>query len=291
MRKTNTDGDADVTPEPPNQHDCADWDDAYNNIGYIANAASYPDNWRRLAQEHRSQCQRARFDVPYGSGERERMDVFPALDPKQGTVVFVHGGYWMKFDKSYWSHLASGLTKSGFDVVIPSYPLAPDVSLPHIMHSIAKAIQTAAGLNTLPIHLMGHSAGGHLVSRLMCSDTRLEVTLFKRVQHVVSVSGLHDLRPLLFTRMKDPLHLSTDKANVLSPALHTPLPHIHFTAWVGGAERPEFIRQSQLIIDAWSVQKTEGCHLYVDTDAHHFSVIEGLTNPDSPLVRIFSESR
>jgi arylformamidase len=42
------------------------------------------------------------------------------------------------------------------------------------------------------------------------------------------------------------------------------------TAWVGGDERPEFIRQSQLLAEAWDNAK-----VFVDEGRHHFDVIEG----------------
>jgi arylformamidase len=47
----------------------------------------------------------------------------------KGLVVFVHGGYWKAFDKSVWSHLASGPLAHGYAVAVPSYTLCPDNSI------------------------------------------------------------------------------------------------------------------------------------------------------------------
>ncbi|MDP3525749.1 MAG: alpha/beta hydrolase, partial [Hoeflea sp.] len=85
----------------------SDYDDAYANGAYIEGAADYPPRWAALAQDFRdglAASGRARLDLAYGEGARNRLDLFlPEGDPK-GLAVFVHGGYWKAFDKSVWSH-------------------------------------------------------------------------------------------------------------------------------------------------------------------------------------------
>jgi acetyl esterase/lipase len=81
-----------------------DWDDAYDNRGYIENADSYPARWAALAQAFRNETAiqgRCELNLAYGSGDRERLDLFHPLDAPRGLVVFAHGGYWKTFDKSY----------------------------------------------------------------------------------------------------------------------------------------------------------------------------------------------
>ena len=59
------------------------------------------------------------------------LDIARAYVPKANAreVVFVHGGYWMKFDRSYWSHFSEGLTARGWAVAMPSYTLAPEARI------------------------------------------------------------------------------------------------------------------------------------------------------------------
>ena len=54
--------------------------------------------------------------------------------------------------------------------------------------------------------------------------------------------------------------------------------------WVGGAERPEFLRQSALLVETWdrAGAKTQ---LVVDPGKHHFDVIDGLKDPQSDITR------
>ena len=70
--------------------------------------------------------------IPYGTGERHRIDFFSG-DGAGPIVVFIHGGYWQALDGSFFSHLAGGLNAHGIDVAIPSYDLCPAVSIGDII--------------------------------------------------------------------------------------------------------------------------------------------------------------
>ena len=186
----------------------------------------------------------AKLDCAYGEGPRERLDLFFPDGPSKGLVVFVHGGFWMRFDKSFWSHLAEGPVRRGWAVAVPSYALAPAVRIRDITPAIARAIAYAASRAPGPIALAGHSAGGHLVARMACLDGPLPAPERARLVRVAPISGLFDLRPLMRTRMNRTLGLDEAEAVAESPALARPLPGLNLTAWVGADERPEFVRQS-----------------------------------------------
>ena len=258
-----------------------DWDDAFANGTYIAGAEQYPPRWAEQAAAYRKAAQ-GQLDIPYGTSPRARYDLFLPGGAPQGLVVFVHGGYWLKFDKSFWSHLAAGPVARGWAVALPSYTLAPEAPLPAMTAEIAAAITHAGATTKGPIRLAGHSAGGHLVTRMICDDSPLAPDLMARLAHVVSISGLHDLRPLQATAMNASLGLSAGVAAQESAALHAPAPGIAVTAWVGGHERPEFLRQSALLREAWSRQGAS-IELAVAPQRHHFDVIDALCDPDSPL--------
>ena len=85
--------------------------------------------------------------------------------------MFVHGGYWKAFDKSTWSHLAHGAVARGWAMALPSYTLAPDATLAQMTAQIARAIAAARAEVPGPVRLAGHSAGGHLVARMLCADS------------------------------------------------------------------------------------------------------------------------
>jgi acetyl esterase/lipase len=264
-----------------------DWDDAYANTTYIPGGQAYPQTWRLQAaafRETASRAGQAQLDLAYGPQERQRYDLFLPTGPSRGLVIFVHGGYWMAFDKSVWSHLAGGPLGAGFHVVIPSYDLCPRARIGEIVQQIGQAVAAAADTVSGPIHLAGHSAGGHLVTRMITRPSPLPRAVRSRIRNVVSISGLHDLRPLLHTSMNETLRLDAREARAQSPALHAPLPGIDLTCWVGAAERPAFIRQSAVLATIWAGLGAQAT-LVEAPGNHHFDVIDGLASPDHPLTQ------
>ncbi len=254
-----------------------DLDDAYANGAYIAGASDFPDMWAQKAAAFRERC-RCEIGVPYGPDVRDVFDVFLPDTSAVGVMVFVHGGYWRAFDRSSWSHLAAGAVARGWSVVIPSYRLAPDARIGEITQQIAVVIQKVAARFVEPIVLAGHSAGGHLVARMVCKGV-LPDQVAHRIQKVVPISPLSDLRPLLRTAMNDDLRLSSDEAIAESPVLARPLSELPVTAWVGGDERPAFLDQARWLAEAWD------CGHVIAPGRHHFDVIADLEETDSALMQ------
>lgn len=252
-----------------------DWDDAYANAAHIAGGAGYPGRWTELAAAFRA-------DHPPQTGTAG--DLFRPPGAARGLVIFVHGGYWMHFDPSVWSHLAAGPLAAGWAVAMPAYPLAPGTRIAQITARVATSIATLAAKIDGPIALTGHSAGGHLAARMICDDGTLPDAVAARIRSCVPISALSDLRPLMRTGMNSTLGIDAAEAALESPALLRPRAGIPVTAWVGGAERPEFIRQSRLLADAWAGLGV-ATELVVEPGRHHFDVIESLAEPDSALTR------
>ena len=266
-------------------HRITDWDDAYTNGANIPRGETWPARWVEPAKAYRdrlSAAGRARLDLVYGEGERNRFDLFLPESKPKGLVVFVHGGYWQALDKSYWSHLAAGSIDNGFAVAMPSYTLCPQARVGDIVREIGAAISDAAGDIDGPIHLTGHSAGGHLVTRMVAAGSPLPADIRARVKTVVSISGVHDLRPLVATGLNKNLRLSAEEATAQSPVLMLPGEDTRLFCWVGGNERAEFIRQNALMASMWLGLGAE-TGAYVEPDRHHFNVIDGLADPRHPL--------
>ena len=258
-----------------------DWDDAYANAPHIPGAEAFPPRWEADARAFRETA-KGETGLRYGDGPREAFDLFlPESEPK-GLAVFIHGGYWMKFDRSYWSHLAAGAVARGWAMALPGYPLAPDARISEITACIARFLAAAAARVSGPIALSGHSAGGHLATRMLCAELDLDEAVRWRVAQALSVSGVHDLRPLLRTEMNETLGLDDEEAAAESPALLRPVEGARVTAWVGAEERPEFRRQSALLANIWTGLGAD-MRAVEAPGRHHFDVIEGLADPAAPL--------
>lgn len=268
-------------------HQVMDWDDAYANGANIAGGDRWPGVWVEPARAFRQLLEtedRARLDLRYGDQTRNRLDLFLPEGTPKGLVVFVHGGFWMKLDKSFWSHLAAGPLAHGHAVAMPSYTLCPDIRIAGIAREVAQAIEMAATEVDGPVRLTGHSAGGHLVTRMICASSPLADQVKKRVVNTVSISGLHDLRPMMRTAMNLTLAIDGAEAATESPVLVEPMDGARLCCWVGGNERSEFLRQNALLANVWTGLGASTM-VVEEPDRHHFNVIDGLADPDHPLTR------
>ncbi|PSL18659.1 alpha/beta hydrolase [Shimia abyssi] len=255
-----------------------DFDDAFANAAHIENGDAYPAKWAQQAKQFR-EISTSQIGVPYGEGDRHKFDLFLPRDTPKGLFVFVHGGYWLRFDRSSWSHLAKGAVERGWAVAMPSYDLAPIVRIAEITKQMAQAVSVAAKMVDGPIMLAGHSAGGHLVARTICPGV-LPDTAAARITRVVPISPVSDLRPLMKTSMNADLRLDDAECTAESPVLQTPLPSVQVTVWVGAQERPVFLDQASQLAKAWN------CDCMITGGKHHFDVIDVLHDPDSDLSRM-----
>ena len=264
-----------------------DWDAAYANADHVLNSEDYIRTWQVDAKRFRGKMarqNRAQLDISYGSKPRNRLDLFlPQAAPK-GLIIFVHGGYWFRFDKSLFSHFAKGALEKGWAVAMPSYTLCPDIQVAGITSEIGKAISHAATLFKGPVRLVGHSAGGHLVARMVAHTSPLSAVVRKRVEHAMMISCVADLRPLCRLKLNQTLHLGEKAAATESPALLLPVANTKMTCWVGGAELPEFTRQSALLANIWHGLGANVQHI-IESGRHHFDVIDGLKDADSNMIR------
>ena len=258
------------------------FDDDYANAAYIPNAEQFLQDWEQSAREYREvehSFGRAQLNQRYGEQPGQAYDLFFPAGRPDGLMVFVHGGYWMRFGRRDFSHLAQGATLKGWAVAILSYPLAPSASILEITHSVATAITKAAAHVAGPIVLAGHSAGGHLVARMGQADIGLTDDIQRRIKRIMPISPVGDLRPLLQTEMNDQLQMDDAIAQAQSPSLHSGPTQCSVHVWVGAKERPAFLGQAKQMSENWKIPLT------VEDDRHHFDVIEGLEDPDSLMMQ------
>lgn len=127
---------------------------------------------------------RATFDVRYAPGrDRQKLDVFaPEGGSNRPVVLFVHGGAWMFGDKNLFGlyrGVGQYLARNGIVAVAVNYNLSPKVRHPEHVRDLARAFAWVRrhardyGGDPDRIVLVGHSAGGHLVSLLAADPTHL----------------------------------------------------------------------------------------------------------------------
>ena len=262
------------------------WDRAYDNRAAVADAGDWLRHWQADAAAFRAlRGADQPLERTYGVGEREVFDLFGPAGEAAGTLIFVHGGYWRALSRRDNHQFAAGALARGWRVAFIEYPLCPDVTLESLADAVIAGIQAVADEVNGPLVLAGHSAGGHLVTHAVTTHSGLLASARKRIRRVISISGLHDLRPIAATTdINGTLGLSEQRATVASPALQSPDLPGDLICVVGGDELPELKRQTHLLANIWT-------GLGVATQAvelageHHFSVLEALRSPATALTR------
>ncbi len=249
-----------------------------------------PDWQARSAQARDAMTGTA--DLRYGTGERQRLDIWSCGDRQAPTLVYIHGGYWQRGDKALYAFLAQPFVEAGVNVVILGYDLCPAVTITRIVGQIREGLAylwhhaADQGVNRDRITVMGHSAGGHLAEMMMGTDWPAEADTLPRdlVKAGIPVSPLSLLDPVRLTEsLNAALRMDAAEAAAQSPMLHHP-PRTDAPQMivVGGAETDEFHRQARMYVDAFATA-TRPVDLYIVPDVDHFDELNVLADPSSTL--------
>ena len=262
----------------------------YNNRAAVPDHPKFLARYVELSQAAVLQL-RPDLDVRYGDGSNQTLDLFIPPDAR-GTFVFIHGGYWRTLDKADFGFVAPPLVERGIAVAVLNYALCPGVAISHIVEQMRLAMRWLVtfgprrGVATERIVVGGHSAGGHLVAMLFATDWARYALPRPPFAAGLTLSGVHDLEPLVLSSMNVDLRLTTDEARRVSPVRYAPTTAAPLVVAVGADETSEFIRQSQLIFDAWPNNRPAGMTAPLAIpNRHHFSVVLDHADPDSALTR------
>src|SRR5450432_1570725 len=102
----------------------ASLDRQYNNRLQAPGYATHLERWELLSRQTEKEY-RVIKNIAYGNLPRELLDVYPASQARSKTLVFIHGGYWQRFDKSSFQFVAQAFHSYGITTLVLNYPLAP----------------------------------------------------------------------------------------------------------------------------------------------------------------------
>jgi arylformamidase len=232
------------------------------------------------------------LDIRYGEGEKQKLDVFRCGDATAPTLVYFHGGYWQRGDKSIYSFIAPPFVAAGVNVVIVGYDLCPTVTITRISEEAREAMAfiwrnaSDIGINRDRMTVMGHSAGGHITQMMMATDwpaidTDLPLDLIKAG---IPVSPLSYLEPVRLTdALNAGIRMDPAEADAESPMTHhPPVTNAPQLVVVGGAETDEFHRQARMYVERYRSAKRP-MDLYIVPEVDHFDELNVLVDPTSPF--------
>lgn len=236
------------------------------------------------------------FDLQYGYGVDERLDIFPLPFEKSPAPVFVfiHGGYWRAQSKESACFMASALKEQGIALCTIEYTLMPETSLSEIVREVRAAIAwlykhgTTYGLDTERIFVGGSSAGGHLASMLAAEGWQARYDLPENViKGVLSISGLYEISPLCYTHINDWLRMHPDYTESVSPLWNLPRAGLPLHLVVGEFEPLGFKRQME-VYAKYCMDK--GVKLSKETvkSKNHFDVVLELCDINSNMSKVLN---
>ena len=230
-------------------------------------------------------------DIRYGPGPKETLDLFVPAQPARGTLMFIHGGYWRALDKAEHGFVASAFVAAGYAVANVNYDLCPGVTVAAIVEESRRAVEWIARDGEkhgapAPLVIAGHSAGGHMAAMMYATDWRARGFAEAPFAGGVSLSGVHDLTPLVLYSLNADFRLDDAEARRLSPIHAEPQTAAPLLVAVGADETSEFVRQSQLLWDAWPRNRPAGMQsILAIPQRHHFNVVLDYTDPASALTQ------
>ncbi|MEC8960726.1 MAG: alpha/beta hydrolase [Pseudomonadota bacterium] len=238
-------------------------------------------------------------DLPYGANVEETLDLFlPTIPVDRGSIpllIFVHGGYWQQLSKNDHSFLATAWTTAGYAFASINYGLAPTSNIPQMISRCRRAINWLGenylhyGLDKRSIHVMGHSAGAHLLACAISPGIldHDRSALLTRPLRAILIGGIYDLEPISQTYVNEPLGLSIESARALSPQFFDTDPFVALDIVYAEHETKEFKRQSKAYADKCS-KITPNIELTEVQSRHHFDIMYDIAHADTTLFQQLS---
>jgi len=273
------------------QYDQASLDRQYNNRLHVPEFATYLERWDRLSRQTEKEFHPIQ-NIQYGELPRERLDIYPSSSPQSKTLIYIHGGYWQRLDKSDFQFLAAPFQRLNVTTVLITYPLTPQASIDEIVTSCRKAVQwvfsNIISYNGDPdkIYIAGQSAGAHLVAMLMTTDWKDYGLTNNIIKGAGAFSGLYDLIPIWLSFVNEVVKMDKEMALRNSPVLLNPVAKCPLLLAVGKDESDEFINQTRELYASWEDKNLPIQFLEIP-GLNHYSIVETIIEEDAPLFNAF----
>ena len=151
--------------------------------------------------------------IAYGELPRQKFDIYrPDTNIKRpALIVFFYGGSWVSGTRQEYEFVARKLAAQGHFVVVPDYRLYPEVVFPGFINDAAMAtsyifenIGSITGQSSLPIFVMGHSAGAQIAATLAVDQRALQQASSQehKLAGFIGLSGPYDFLPLTSDQLR-----------------------------------------------------------------------------------------
>ncbi len=215
-----------------------------------------------------------RYDIAYGSGPREALDLHrPASGANGALFMFIHGGYWRRFSKADHSFAVGGFVERGVTVANVDYALCPDVTLDEIVAQMRACLAFVHGhaeewgCNPARLFVGGHSAGAHLTGMLLADPGSAAC-----IAGAHCMSGIYETPVVRRISVNEEVRLDEAMAARNNVFANPPARPVPMVVSVGGEEPAGWQAQSEGYA---GVAEAAGCAVQRVTapGANHFSML------------------
>lgn len=260
------------------------------DVEYLDPGSNFRPKWG-VRSEALRQSVACKLDIAYGYGQRGHLDFFPAANASQApTLIFLHGGYWQKGDKAFYSYVAEPYLKQGVSCITLNYDFCPSVRITEIVAQIRAAVTwvwhnaATLGLARDQLHISGHSAGAHLSAMMMATDwpahdVEMPADVLKSA---ALISGIYDLAPLLQEPANSQLQLDDAEVGLQSPTLLRSMTDAPQLVAYGEQESDAFHQQSQAYADSRHLGAGKLSCVAIP-GRHHFDIMDAYADGQSDL--------
>lgn len=273
------------------------WQDYAGDIERQFNPQANPNIDARAEFELRAQLSAAArgrlrgvYDVRYGPGTMQLLDLFPAGEGLAPIHVYIHGGFWRMGDKRNQSLIAEPFVQAGIPTVLPTYDLCPQVTLDQLVAEVFDAIEwihrnaASIGGDGKRLYLSGSSVGAQLCALALAYDWTQRGLPVDFIRGATLLTGIYDIEPTLHISINDLVRLTPDMVRRNSPLFNPPRRPVPLVFEVGGDEPPGWQAQT---LDFERVCRAAGCttELFILPGENHFSIVRSLADSQHPLTR------
>ncbi|MEX2939698.1 esterase [Serratia fonticola] len=264
----------------------------YNARASVSDFSGCMTQYAALAERAKSSTAGI-YDLQYGMGIAERLDIFPAARQPAPLFVFIHGGYWHSQTKEDACSMAHSFTQHNVALATLEYTLLPEATLAETVREVRSAIawlyhhSAQFGIDPERIFIGGSSAGGHLTGMLIADDWQTSYRVPPQViKGALALSGLFDIRPLCDIYINDWMRQTPEQAKLLSPMFLLPekrhAPQILLS--VGAKETTGFKHQTQAYYAACK-EKGLDVQIIEDQENNHFTLVNELADTQSNMFK------
>lgn len=267
-------------------------DRQYNARESVADFDACVREYAHRAEQVRKDCVGV-YDLYYGPGRDQRLDLFPVIAGHQPAplFVFIHGGYWRAQSKRDAPIMVPAMTQAGVAVCTLEYTLHPESTLFETVREMRSAVAwlynnvAQYGIDPERIVVAGSSAGGHLAAMLAAHGWQDKYRLPDNVvKGMLGLSGLYDVRPLCNTHVNEWLRLYPDQAHRLSPVFQLPPASFPALVAVGGLETDGFKNQTRAYYQA-CLDHGVDVRQIANSHSNHFDLVHELCDPSTELMQ------